>query len=353
MLTTEENWPPSLIGTAAPVPPPEPDDRYPSPLRMGQWAHMLIGAFRPLAEDQMVSRKYYGMRHTETWFDLFLRNAEGRYHLLSNVVQSPAEGGLRAGPWLPFPLKSSPEGLVPDLRIEPWDGAARQELTADGKNQYTVETRGPSEVIAFNEEGLEWRSDNGDISLAGELAAPAMQLILPWRDTSGATDVMYYTNQFYKLDGRYGGEPVHGYSMIEHMWGFTNYADTWWVQNRIVHSCHWVTTFDDGITEMGKLLWGEYGARGILIANSKGEVIVNTTEFNLDTREDGRILFSFIDGPQWEFVPEIRVLGFPLVVGVVKRIGETRAVVRSHGLDMSRGDTGPPIVLGQAARPMR
>jgi len=151
---------------------------------------------------------------------------------------------------------------MPDLRVQPWDGAATQELTPDGKNRYTVEARGSTDVIEFNETALDWQSANGDVALRGELAAPAMQMILPWREPDGATDVMYYTNQFYKLDGRYGGEEVSAYSMIEHMWGYNNYADTWWVQNRIVHSCHWVTTFDDGVTEMGKVMWGEYGGPG-------------------------------------------------------------------------------------------
>jgi len=86
MATTEQEWPKSLIGEREAILPPEPDDQYPSPLRMGQWDHLLIGAFMPLAEDQMVTRTYYGLRHTETWFDLFVRNTDGEYHLLSNVV---------------------------------------------------------------------------------------------------------------------------------------------------------------------------------------------------------------------------------------------------------------------------
>ncbi len=342
--------------TGQPHAPAEPAKPYGSPLRMAQWDHMQMGAFMPLAEDQDVTKKYYGLRHTETFIALLLRNSAGVYHLLSNAVQTPAEGAaLKAGPWLPIPMKSSPDGgLLPDPRCKPWDGKAIQEITADKKNKYTCDVQGGgTDVVSFNEKTLEWMSSNGDIEIKGALAAPAMQLILPWREPNGDTDLLFYTAQFYKLDGKYVGEAVNGYSMIEHMWGTKNYATTWWVQNRIVHWPYFTTTYEDGTTEMGDMMYGEFGARAALIVNSKNEIIVNTSEFKAEETKDGGMLYSFANGPQWEFIPEIRVTGFPLAVGMVKRVGETRKIVRSHAMYLSQGPLRAPPAFGQIARKMR
>ncbi len=326
---------------------------YPAPLRMGQWDHMLIGAFMPVAEDQRVTNTYYGLRHTGTYFNLYLRNASGKYYFLSNAVQSRPDGGaLQAGAWL-FPMQSLEGGLVPDLRSAAWDGNAVQTLTPDKKIKYTVEVQGSGDEIIFDDRALAWASKNGDIILEGDLATPAMQLILPWREPSGNTDVMYYSCQYYKLDGTYMGEAVHGYCLLEHIWGTKSYMDTWWVQNRMVYWPRWITTYDDGTSEMGDMMLGEHGARGALIVNSKGEIIVNTTEFTIDAKDDGRALYSFANGPQWELIPEIRVPGLPFAIGTVKRVGETRKIVRAHALYLQQGPLRSAPAFGQGARAMR
>jgi hypothetical protein len=306
---------------------------YGPQLRMGQWDHMLMGTFTPLPEDQIVTNKYLGLRHAETWFDLFLRNDSNRYFLASNAVQNLTDGGeLTARTWVPT-LESTPEGgVVPDPRYQPWTGKPVQEITPDKKNKYTVATKASTEEVIFNERTLEWTSKNGDVRLKGELATPAAQFILPWREPNGDTDLMYYTAQFYKVDGKFYGETVSGYTMIEHMWGTRNYADTWWVKNRVGIWMNWTTTFDDGTTEMGEILCGKYGARAALIVNSQGKKVLNTTEFNDQISADGkRVVFTFTNGPQWEFNSEISLgrIGF---VGVTKRIGETRKIVRAHAM---------------------
>jgi hypothetical protein len=324
---------------------------YTLPLRMGQWDHALMSPFVPLAADQDVQKKYLGLRHTETWFDLFLRNSKGQYYLLSNVAQSPPEGGLTAGPWLPVPMRSDNGSLVPDTRITPWGGKATQ-IIKDGLSVYTAPAKGSTDEVSFNDKTFAWTSRNSDVSLTGELAAPGVQLLLPWRAPNGDTDVMLYTAQTYKVTGKYGGEPVSGYSIIEHMWGTKNYKDTWWVKNRLVRWGFWATTYDDGTTEIGDFMCGEHGARAALIANSKGATVLNTAALNAEAQGDGRVIYTFSTGPQWEFVPEFKGAGGLISVGIVRRIDEKRKIVSSHALNINIGDKMcAPMRLGQSGAP--
>jgi hypothetical protein len=350
-MSTDDARPEALAKT--PAPEAQPAAPYPSPLRMGQWDHMQIGACIPLAEDQLITKTYYGLRHTGTWFNLYLRNSAGKYYFISNGVQTPAgESERKARAWL-VPMASVEASLVADPRCALWDGKVVHELTPDKKSRYTVETQGSSDEISFNEMGINWASKNKDIMLAGNLSTPALQFLLPWREPNGDTDAMYYTGQYYNVDGTYLGEPVHGYALIEHIWGTRNYADTWWVQNRMVYWPRWTTTYDDGVTEMGDMMLGEHGARGALIVNSNGEVIVNTAEFQVDLKPDGRAVYTFANGPQWEFTPEIQFPGLPLGIGSVKRIGETRKIVRSHAVYLLQGQIPSGAPFGQVTRPMR
>jgi hypothetical protein len=101
---------------------------------------------------------------------------------------------------------------------------------------------------------------------------------------------------------------------------------------------------------MCRVFYGEFGARGALIVDSRGQVIVNTGEVNVEWRAGGRYVYSFVNGPQWEFVPDHADTNFP---ATVTRIGETREVVRAYAYcSVFIGELRPPTPLGQTTRPM-
>src|SRR5262245_29100787 len=163
--------------------------------RLGEFDHMVMGAFNPLPEDTAVTKTYWGMPHTDTWPALLLRDDAGNYYMAMNWVASTSGGALQAGPWGGPAKKSSPEGFVTDTRVKPWSGAATQALTPDKKLQFQA----AGQQITFDQKSVEWKSD--DIQLKGELATPGMSFLLPWREPDGKTDAMYYTAQYYKVEG--------------------------------------------------------------------------------------------------------------------------------------------------------
>ncbi|HKT72146.1 MAG TPA: hypothetical protein VJQ47_04600 [Steroidobacteraceae bacterium] len=337
---------------------------YARDLRMGEWDHMQIGLFKPLPEDQLVTRQYLGLRYTDTWFDLMLRDSAGKFFFISNAVQKlDGKPGLSARPWIPL-LRASPKGLVPEERTRLWGGPATQELTPDNKILYTVHSGDAREQIRFNDQDLEWQSSDGNVHLSGAITSPAMQFLLPWREPGGNTNLMYYTAQFYKVDGTFDGRPVNGYTMVEHTWGDRSYADTWWVHNRVGYVALWNTTYSDGVTDMGYLYCGEFGARGAVIANSKGERLLETIEVNAERAGSHRVVFTFVKGPRWEFIVDptavveaykgsTTTLGF----GTVRRVHETRKVIRSAALylqsNLASKQVCKPRLLGQADATVR
>jgi hypothetical protein len=309
-----------------------------------------------LPEDQLVTKTYYGLRYTDTWFDLFLRDASGTFMFVSNAVQKrPENAGLNSFPWVPL-MRATPNGLAPMQGQQLWSGDAKQELTADKKNKYTVHSGNTVEEIAFDQKDIDWRSKNGAIKLKGTMITPGIQFLLPWREPDGTTDLMYYTTQFYQITGKYDGKPVSGQAMIEHTWGQKNYAETFWVRNRKEYAAMWNTTYDDGTTDMGYLFCGTYGARGAVVANSKTGRVLNAIDLNVEKAEDGRIVFTFPNGPQWEFVIDpssgMAKFGehFNIGYGTVQRVGEARKITKATALFFLQSEMcKPTATLGQTA----
>jgi hypothetical protein len=334
---------------------PDPYDgnRYPTPLRSGQWEAMALGPVVPYAEDQDIARRYYGLPHRETYFNLKFWTADGTIYMINDKFDSPVDDGqVTAVPWYPTAVIDPTDGKrTPDPRRAALTGNATYELTPDGRNRYVAETVDGSDEFLYDEKTFVLTSTNGALDVRGVMPTPACQILLPWRSPGCDTDMMYYVCQWYYTEGSYLGEQTTGYCMVDTVWGNDRWGDNWWFQNRPPqYSLHALTTYADGITEMCRIFYGEYGARGALIVDSNRQVIVNSGEVNVEKQAGGRFVFSYANGPQWEFVPDHPDTHFP---AVVRRIGETREVVRAYAYCSVKTDgLRPPTPLGQTRRPM-
>jgi hypothetical protein len=302
-----------------------PGGHYPTPHSEGQFDRLQVDSFKVTPSDQLATNKFFGLRHTDTFLDVLVTGTSGKFYLISNVVRDASDGSLTGAPWLGADV-SSPTGLVPDPRYKPWTGSATQTLTSGNRLKYSVMSSAGPEHFSYGEQAFEYESANGDIHLTGSLAGQGTQWLLPWRDPTGATDEMFYNQQGYHVSGTYFGEHVSGHVVVETMWGNEDYAATWWVQNRIGHWAFLVNNYRDGSSEFGQILCGEYGARGAVIVNNKGQDLVDTTSLNATLKPDGHVLYDFGNDNRWEFTP-VPTHGFPpigrtkLAVGTVTRIG--------------------------------
>jgi hypothetical protein len=312
-----------------------PEGRYPSPRRMGQFDRLQLGAFLVVAEDQLTSRQYFGLRHTDTFFDALLMSSAGQFYLVSNAVQSSPGRSLVATPWLGA-YQASPDGMVPDPRYVAWSGTAQQSIEPDGRVRYSLGEGSDSEEVSFSGSALEWKDAAGRVHLSGALAGNGTQWRLPWREPDGSTGEIFYTQQGYSVDGTYQGETVSGHVVLETMWGNEHYGDAWWVKNRVGHWAFLVNNYADGTSEYGQILCGEYGARGAIIVNEQGEAVVNTTNVNASEEKAGVVRYELGPGEEWEFAAE-PTRAFPafattrLSVGAARRVNEQRQVVTANG----------------------
>jgi hypothetical protein len=308
---------------------------YPSPRRMGQFDRLTIGSFEVIPEDQLVTQRYFGMRHTDTFVDALLTSTSGQFYLISNAVRSDAGGSLAAVPWLGA-LKATPDGMVPDPRYVAWAGGAVQALSPDGQVVYSLPDNASPEQLAFDAASLAWSSETGDIRLVGERAGSGTQWLLGWRQPDGPTGEMLYNQQGYHVTGNYHGEAVSGHVVLETMWGNESYGSTWWLPNRIGHWAFFVNTYTDGSSEYGQVLCGEYGARGAVIVDGQGDELVCTTNVNVSQEAEDRLVYAFGNGERWEFTSE-PTRGFPpfgstrLSVGSARRIGDERELEAGNG----------------------
>jgi hypothetical protein len=331
-----------------------PAGHYPTPHVMGQFDRLQLAAFRVVPADQLVTMPYFGLRHTDTFFDVLLTGSSGKFYLISNVVRDAASGALTGAPWLGA-TQSTPNGLVPDPRYQPWTGAANQVLTPDNKILYTVQDTAQAETFSFDEGSFEWKTASGNIHLTGTNAGGGTSWRLPWREPeppvgTGDTDQMFYNQQGYQVEGTYYGESVKGHAVIETMWGNEDYAGTWWVQNRIGHWAFILVNYTDGSSEYGQILCGEYGARGAIISNEKGEAVINTTNLNAYDEGNGRVLYDFGHGNKWEFITD-PTRGFPAVgttilgIGYAKPIKEKRKIASADAVYLTAVKMCKPVAL--------
>jgi hypothetical protein len=321
--------------TAPEVPPAGyTDGRYPEPHRMGQFNRLQVAGFEVRAEDQLATRTYFGLRHTDTWFDAFLVGESGTFYVVSHDVWSEP-GGAMAAAGLIGGFRSSPEGMVADERSGQWAGAITQTLTADDQLVYAAQGPASPERVTFGASSLAWRADNGDIDIAGPLAGGGTQWHHAWRQPDGQTGEMFYNHQGYSVEGAYFGEAVSGHVIVETMWGNEHYMETWWVQNRIGHWSSFANDYDDGTSEYGQILCGEFGARGAIVVDNEGREVVCTTNVNTFEEADGRVRYEFGNGETWEFwVDPARAMSFPrtkLGFGGCQRVGESRTILKASG----------------------
>jgi hypothetical protein len=308
-----------------------PDGAYPLPRRMGQFSRLQMGGYRVVPEDQLVSRTYFGLPHTDTWFDALLTTASGDYYVISHDVWSE-DGAMRPAGLLGA-LKATAEGLTPEPRYANWDGPITQSLTPDGQVRYDVASSHGSEQVTFDATSFAWRADTGDLVLRGSNSGGGTMWRHSWRRPDGETGEMFYNQQGYAVDGTLFGEAVTGHVVIETMWGNEHYMNTWFVQNRIGHWAFFAIDYDDGTSEFAQFLCGEYGARGAVVTDGNGVEVLNTANINAVELPDGGIRYEVGNNEEWEVsVEPSRALSFPrtrLGFGTARRIGDPRKVVRS------------------------
>jgi hypothetical protein len=312
---------------------------------MGQFDRLMVGGFKVTPEDQLVTRTYFGMPHTDTWFDAFLTTASGQYYVISHDIWS--EGGKLRPTGVLGAFKLTPDGLAADERYAKWtDAPTTQTLTADNKILYSVAGAAGHEEVCFDGAGLSWRRADDGMSLNGPLAGNGTSWRLSWRKPGGDTGEMFYNHQGYAVEGTYFGEPVTGHVIVETMWGNEHYPETWFVNNRIAHWAAFAINYEDGSSEYGQFLCGEYGARGAVVVDNTGREVACTTNINAVDHPDGRVEYELGNGERWEITAAPnRILSFPrtkVLFGEARRIGDTRKIARATATYLTADHIPPP-----------
>jgi hypothetical protein len=323
------------------------------PVSSGPTFH--LNDFEPRGQDMQIGRKYFGMHHTDVWFDMLVTNSSSTYHLTTYDMEQSAygapltEGGLSVG------VESSPVGqMVPDPDFEPFLSGS-EKLIAGDNLQYTFQSVATTDTITFGPRSFSWKAADGNgIQLTGTLVAPGADWYLSWSSPpAGSPGRMLYGAVYYNVTGTYYGQPVRGYVYVENMWGDTNYDNTWWVQNRHGHWVFWTDRYADGTQEYGQFLCFDDAAhpRGALITNNLGQVELKTTNFDEFESQDSdgdisHIYYVFGDGtPTMEYTPDPDrqvTPGGGLGAGQVERIGETRPIVQSDAVELIDGSLCSP-----------
>ncbi|MGV8074832.1 MAG: hypothetical protein AB2L11_09805 [Syntrophobacteraceae bacterium] len=331
-----------------------PDGKYPSPRLDGMFDQTTVGGFRPNpAEDQVPTKNYFGLQHTNTFFDAFLYTASGKIYMVSNVIATnvgmntilvgPIDP-MTAAPWVGVYMAGTDSG-VPDPRNRPWNGPATYMLGEDdNKLTYTFQSTDPEtatnkpEEFSFGSTTFEWKTEDSDIAMTGTLAADGSSFLLPWRDPEGNTDMMFYNMQSYKVQGMYHGEQVTGIITVENLWASQGYWDTWWVQNRIGHWMFFTTTFKDGSAVHGQIQCGEFGARGAIIVDNDGRTVVKTSNLkNSMIRNSDNILYDFGNGEKWIFEAWPNSSQISLGPSLISKWGKMRPLDRKRKVVSSGG----------------
>ena len=249
--------------------------------------------------------------------------------------------------------------MAPDPFFKPWHGELTEELLPNDHVRRTVQTT-PSvtEQVTYGPKHFEWKSSDGQVDITGTTTTPGVSYYLPTPlevEASGEKIDdpriydMYYGQLYYFVDGTYYGNEVKGGVVIELMWGFTPYHDTWWVGNRIGHWANWITEYADGTQEYGGVFCASDGARGAVVASSTGEV-VNTNEVNaVVTEKDAaesplHIDYDFSGSGRWEWTGEPNGVLLPqsaptgsLSLGTIHRVNEPREIVKESGVQLISG----------------
>jgi len=316
-----------------------PGGRYPDRRRIGQFNWLQMAGFTVVPEDQLATKTYYGLHHTDTFVDGFFTGADNSLSVLVHDLQSGPDGAMRYGGFPIGALKATDDGIAPDPRAAlTGDLRVSQELV-DGRIVYTVTGDSGSEQIRFDGAALDWSDSNGKFQVSGALCGQGTQWHHAWRRPDDATGEMLYCHHGYDIAGTYLGEPVTGLVVIETMWGNENYLDTWFVHHRVGHWANFGVVYDDGTSEYGQVLCQEYGATGAVITDDTGRETVCTRNVRVEESESGDLHYEFGNGDAWEFTVDPRTVqrfgepgeGTTLAFGSARRVGERRTVVRSTG----------------------
>lgn len=326
---------------------PYPQDTYPQPNSMGMFQRVLPGSFKLEPKDQLPSNKYFGLPFRHIIFNVLARTDSGTYHMAPKAVELLEDGTLNAFTWGGQEYAQGPAGFIPEPHQRLWKGPATQAMTADGKVQYSMNSAVGPEQVTYDGKSIEYVSADGAIAIKGTMVGNGTSWLYPWREPSGATNQMFYNVMAYEAEGQYYGEHVKGHLVIELMYGTTWYHQikeggpargtwNWWVQNRGAHWSYFANRYDDGSSEMGQVMCGTYGFRGMVVTRQDGTASVNTTEVNAAMRDSGA-RYTLGNGEQWDLIadPKMSNLG-PIRIGTIKRANEKRRIVSS----MSAGIVG-------------
>lgn len=334
-----------------------------------------LGIFEPLGRDMQITDTYYGLHHTDTWLDLFVRTASGeQYVTAQHLTQATCtdtlvslfagydaqcgvgpvvkEGGFNIG------LMSQPLGLAmaPNPLWRSWVGHPTQTLLPDDEVQWSIPDPFSQESLIYGAGAFAWTSADGAIDLTGSLVAPGSWYYLPTpREAGAATSNSYYDNAYYRVSGMYSGQRVSGYIIIENMWGNVPYDETWWLHHRQSNWTAFTTTYSNGLTEYGQFFCGAYGARGAVISNNLGQLVARTYKVNADLEAKDPLgtpmsyRYVFPDGQQWQYTgdPKATILpgGSSLSLGTVTPVGSKLKVVSASAVQLTDGKWCAPESL--------
>lgn len=308
----------------------------------------LVGFFTPEADQGAVTAQYFGLVLEGTWFYGIMRTEDGRsfamlrkavgYTTRDIAIMASDDIGLRADP---RSQQASIGGKVA-RRLE--DG---YDVTAGGSA-----SRGAHFEVRLGDQDFTWSESGTEgpiLELSGRLAAPGFQVYVPWRnaeDEAGATGepgALYYTSTAYLAEGTMFGEKVTGFfavdqSYLPHGVDWNNSA----VWNRLQGGWNvFANEYDDGTVEWGHMSIGADQFRFAAVASHDGPVVDSLqVEAAIQWRDEefvDRIVFEVGDGGPWEFVTDAngQMIEFSAArpgwsghAGVLRRVGETRQIVR-------------------------
>ena len=298
--------------------------------------NMNVGVFKPIGRDLLSTTNYYGLPFSDMWFDALLYDSNGNYFLATPSLQRiNGTGPIQASPAV-IAVQSSPLGLTPDPAFRSWQGTATETLAPHNQVQEQISDGVSTQTVILGPRRISWNSQDSYIHLNGKLTTPGLNWILHWHQPDGTGGEMYYAPIMYQVSGTYHGRTVHGFVMVEHVWSASNYASTWWVQNRIGHWMTFVNAYKNGTHEFGDLLCGEYGFRAAVVANDHG-LEFSTKQINDYIHPDpsgigGQIHYELGNGQQFQYVenPDFSLPGSMLSshlgFGNLTRIGDPRLI---------------------------
>jgi hypothetical protein len=312
------------------------------------FGHNEMQMFMPRAQDELGTSSYWGLRASNTWASPLLYDKDGNFYLPFHTLTKVNPGDPWVGAGFGQKGLAGTQTVEPDPCFRPWTGDATEEVTADGNVSRTIhDTSGAVQTYSFGPKTLRWvSSDRSYLNLHGTLLAPGSAFLLPWRAPDGSTNQLFETIQYYKVDGTYCGRSVKGFVHIENSFSANGYVNTWWVQNRIGHWIAFGNVYANGDQEFGQILCGEYGARGAVVTNNRGQEVLDTIDLNAVQLANGDIEYTTGDGRQLRFVFERG--GVPYGFGHVVWVGDRRKLVRSAGVEFVLGrmctaqQLGPP-----------